>query len=285
MRVRLRWVMAIGCVMLAVASSPVVAGASFQGTRSIALSESSRAVEKAKSYLKYMAFSESGLVEQLEYSGFSHADALQAVSNLQVDWNEQAQKKAKSYLEFSAFSAKGLVEQLEYEGFSEGQAQQAVASLQEDWNAQAAAKAKSYLAFSSFSYNSLVDQLVFDGFTNDQARYGVEHSDSGLTESQTSTSSGNQEQAVKKAQSYLQFTSFSKKGLAEQLEFEGFSSADAAYGAEHSGADWNEQAAKSAASYVRLMSMSNAELRDQLAFGGFTESEIAYAIAHFSQYL
>ncbi|WP_428911852.1 Ltp family lipoprotein [Niallia sp. Krafla_26] len=39
------------------------------------------------------------------------------------------------------------------------------------------------------------------------------------------------EQATKKAQDYLDFSSFSKQGLIEQLEFEGFTSEQAAYGA------------------------------------------------------
>ncbi|WP_341961966.1 Ltp family lipoprotein [Planococcus maritimus] len=37
------------------------------------------------------------------------------------------------------------------------------------------------------------------------------------------------EQAVKKAQEYLDYTPFSRSGLIEQLEFEGFSNGDAVY--------------------------------------------------------
>jgi hypothetical protein len=39
------------------------------------------------------------------------------------------------------------------------------------------------------------------------------------------------EQAAKKAAEYLSFTSFSRQGLVEQLIFEGFSPAEAEYGA------------------------------------------------------
>ena len=38
------------------------------------------------------------------------------------------------------------------------------------------------------------------------------------------------EQAAKAAQNYLDFSSFSKQGLIDQLEFEGFTSEQAAYG-------------------------------------------------------
>ncbi len=85
------------------------------------------AIAKAKSYLDYSAFSKKGLIEQLEYSQFSTADATFAVQHLEstgaVDWNEQAVKKAKSYLDYSSFSLQGLVEQLEYSGFTPSQAQ------------------------------------------------------------------------------------------------------------------------------------------------------------------
>ena len=39
------------------------------------------------------------------------------------------------------------------------------------------------------------------------------------------------EQADKKAASYMSYSSFSRSGLIKQLEFEGFSSAQAAHGA------------------------------------------------------
>ena len=38
------------------------------------------------------------------------------------------------------------------------------------------------------------------------------------------------EQAAKSAESYLEFSSFSRQGLIDQLVFEGFSQAEAEYG-------------------------------------------------------
>lgn len=81
------------------------------------------AVKKAESYLDYTAFSRSGLIEQLEYEGFSTEDATYAVDKVNPDWNEQAVKKAQDYLEYTSFSLDGLVEQLEFEGFTPEQAQ------------------------------------------------------------------------------------------------------------------------------------------------------------------
>lgn len=80
------------------------------------------AVKKAKSYLDFTSFSRSGLIGQLEYEGFSTADATYGVDHVTVDWYDQAKKKAASYLQFSSFSRQGLIDQLEYEGFTHDQA-------------------------------------------------------------------------------------------------------------------------------------------------------------------
>lgn len=79
------------------------------------------AVKKAKSYLAYTAFSYDGLIAQLEYEQFPHADAVYGADNSGANWNEQAAKKAKSYMEMSAYSRGSLIAQLEYEKFTQAQ--------------------------------------------------------------------------------------------------------------------------------------------------------------------
>ena len=86
------------------------------------------ALLKALSYLKSSAFSAKGLIEQLQFEGFSKEDATLAVSMCGADWNEQAALKAKSYLKHQAFSHSGLVEQLVFEGFTQEQAEYGVSS-------------------------------------------------------------------------------------------------------------------------------------------------------------
>lgn len=83
----------------------------------------SNARRKAESYLEFSAFSRSGLIEQLEFEGFSNGDATYGVDSLNTDWNQQAAAKAASYLEFSSFSRSGLIEQLLFEGFTPEQAE------------------------------------------------------------------------------------------------------------------------------------------------------------------
>lgn len=80
------------------------------------------ALQMAKRYLNYTAFSYKGLIGQLEYEKFSHEDAVYGADNCGADWNEQATKMAKQYLDYSSFSRAGLIDQLEYEGFTSEQA-------------------------------------------------------------------------------------------------------------------------------------------------------------------
>lgn len=132
------------------------------------------ALESAKQYLRYSAFSYQGLIEQLEYEKYSHEDAVYAVDNCGADWNEQSLKSAKQYLDYSAFSHSGLIGQLEYEKFTSEQAKYGADNCGADWNEQAAKAAKQYLDYSSFSRDSLINQLEYEGFTHEQAVYGVE---------------------------------------------------------------------------------------------------------------
>ncbi len=80
------------------------------------------ALETAGGYLDIMPFSYNGLVDQLEYEGYTHEEAVYGADHCGADWNEQAVKSAKSYLDMMDFSRDGLIEQLEYEGFTHEQA-------------------------------------------------------------------------------------------------------------------------------------------------------------------
>lgn len=87
------------------------------------------ALKQAKNYLETMPFSAKGLLDQLEFEGYSHDDALFAVSNCGADWNTQAALKAKSYLETMPFSRQSLIDQLLFEGFTQEQAEYGVSAI------------------------------------------------------------------------------------------------------------------------------------------------------------
>ncbi len=87
------------------------------------------ALAKANDYLDFSAFSYTGLIDQLEYEGFTKEEATYGADNCGADWNEQAAKKAQQYMDYSSFSKSRLIDQLEYEGFTAEQAQYGAAAV------------------------------------------------------------------------------------------------------------------------------------------------------------
>ena len=105
------------------ADSSIAAERNYPQTSTPSITSGMRnALKSAESYLSVMPFSYSGLVEQLEYEGYSHAEAAYAADNCGADWYAQAVKTAKQYLEIMSFSRSGLIDQLEYEGYTHDQA-------------------------------------------------------------------------------------------------------------------------------------------------------------------
>jgi len=93
---------------------------------------------------------------------------------------------------------------------------------------------------------------------------------------------GPQRKAVRSAESYLDFSGFSRKGLIEQLSSDagdGYDKADAAAAVDSLDVDWNEQAARSAKNYLDMMGFSCNGLIEQLSSDsgdGYTASEARY---------
>ncbi len=88
----------------------------------------------------------------------------------------------------------------------------------------------------------------------------------------------NQLNAKRKAASYLSIAPFSRVNLIKQLEFEGFSNADAMYGTDAQKADWKAQAAKAAKNYLNLTAFSRSGLIEQLLFEGYTTEEATFGV-------
>ena len=84
---------------------------------------------------------------------------------------------------------------------------------------------------------------------------------------------------VKTARNYLNFMAFSRKGLIDQLVYEGYSTESAEYAVDNIGADWNQQCAKKAKDYLEFMSFSREGLYEQLAYEGFTDEQIQYGLS------
>ena len=132
------------------------------------------AISSAKEYLDTQGFSKQGLIEQLEFEGYTKEEAVYGANNCGADWNAQAIRSAKSYLETQGFSRQGLIEQLEFEGYTKEEAVYGVNKCGVDWKQQAIVVAKSYLESMSFSRRALMEQLEYEGFTHEEAQYGVD---------------------------------------------------------------------------------------------------------------
>ena len=70
----------------------------------------------------------------------------------------------------------------------------------------------------------MIEQLEYEKYTSEQAKYGADNCGANWNE-----------QAVKSANSYLDFSSFSKDQLIQQLEYEGFTHEQAVHGAAENG--------------------------------------------------
>ncbi len=88
--------------------------------------------------------------------------------------------------------------------------------------------AVSYLDYTAFSRTGLLAQLVFEGFADGDAEFAVARleGEGGVDWNA---------QAAASAANYLQFSPFSRAGLIDQLEFEGFTPEQAEYGVSTTG--------------------------------------------------
>lgn len=87
-----------------------------------------------------------------------------------------------------------------------------------------------------------------------------------------------QQNAVKKAESYLSNMGFSRQGLIEQLMYNEYSEADATFAVDYINPDWNLEAAEKAQSYLDSMAFSRQGLIDQLIYNGFTPEQAEYGV-------
>ena len=87
-----------------------------------------------------------------------------------------------------------------------------------------------------------------------------------------------QKNAIKSAQSYLEFMAFSKIGLIKQLKYEGYSEEDSTYAVSQITVNWKEQAVKSGKGYLEITPFSRDGLIKQLKYEGFTDEEATYAV-------
>ena len=247
------------------------------------------AVRTAQSYLESSGFSRKGLIEQLDYDGYTIGDATTAIDSLDMNWLKQAKKTAKSYLQDSGFSRKGLIEQLDYDGYTISDATTAVDSLDMNWIKQAKKTAKSYLRDSGFSRDGLIEQLEYDGYSVNDATAAVDSLNLGQAKSDKPKQShteraevicknpgdltGPQKNAARSAKEWLDCSPYSRKGLIETLsESDGYGVSDATFAVDSLDMNWTKQAKKAAKEWLDCSPYSRKGLIETL-----TESD-GYAV-------
>jgi hypothetical protein len=87
-----------------------------------------------------------------------------------------------------------------------------------------------------------------------------------------------QQNALRKAADYLDYSAFSRPGLIGQLEFEKYSTVDSTWAVDRVTVDWNEQAAKKAKDYLEYTAFSRSGLFDQLIYEGYTPAQAEYGV-------
>lgn len=254
------------------------------------------AVRTAHSYLESSGFSRDGLIEQLEYDGYTGSDATTAVDSLDMNWIKQAKKTAKSYLQDSGFSHNGLIEQLEYDGYTSSDATTAVDSLNlgqsksdkpkhsqtetveftpqnsaDLTNPQknAVRSAKDWIEYSAYSRNNLIETLSqSDGYTIRDATFAVDSLDINWAK-----------QAKKAAKDWIEYSAYSRKNLIETLsQSDGYTINDAAAAVDGLNIDWNEQALRSAKDWLEYSGYSRKNLIETLSQSdGYSQSQATYA--------
>ena len=254
------------------------------------------AVRTAHSYLESSGFSRDGLIEQLEYDGYTGSDATIAVDSLDMNWIKQAKKTAKSYLQDSGFSRNGLIEQLEYDGYTSSDATTAVDSLNlsqsksdkpeqsqtetveftpknsaDLTNPQknAVRSAKNWLEYSAYSRNNLIETLSqSDGYTIRDATFAVDSLDINWAK-----------QAKKAAKDWIEYSAYSRKNLIETLsQSDGYTIDDATAAVDGLNIDWNEQALRSAKDWLEYSGYSRKSLIETLSESdGYSKSQATYA--------
>ena len=89
------------------------------------------ALGKAEVYLSFYYFSYAGLVEQLQFEGYTAEEAEYAADHCGADWKEQAVGKGKIYMQTADLSYTRLIEQLQHDGFTAEEAEYAVDQIYE----------------------------------------------------------------------------------------------------------------------------------------------------------
>jgi len=127
-----------------------------------------------------------------------------------------------------------------------------------------------------FSYGNPTDTVLVGDWNGDlRTTIGVRR---GTAKAAEGAGTISQQNALRTAKQYLEYSAFSRIGLIGQLEYEKYSTQDATWAVDRLNVNWNEQAARMAKAYLKFTSFSRAGLIDQLIYEGFTPQQAEYGV-------
>lgn len=107
--------------------------------------------------------------------GYTEAEVEEAISGLDIDWNEMAVERAKDILGYSFHSRASLIDKMQDFKFTRGEAEYAVDNMGADWKEQAALGAKNLLESDvDYTIDQIANMLESRGFTEEEQEYGME---------------------------------------------------------------------------------------------------------------
>ena len=80
------------------------------------------ALASAQTYLSVMNFSYQGIIDMLEYEGYSETECKYAADNCGADWNGMAANEAKKLIDGGVTTKEEIVDQLIFKGYTYQQA-------------------------------------------------------------------------------------------------------------------------------------------------------------------
>lgn len=131
--------------------------------------------------LKIMPTSASGLVRELtgaaRNTGFTKEQVMQAITTLNINFDDQAVKYAQMMVRVGGFSKQGMVKIFQHEGFTAEQTQYAMKIVPVDFRRNACQAASRFAKALNISGEKLKEALERAGFTPDEVSYGMAHPD------------------------------------------------------------------------------------------------------------
>ncbi|RAX50786.1 hypothetical protein DQ353_02805 [Arthrobacter sp. AQ5-05] len=174
----------------------------------------------------------------------------------------------------AAVASPGVTQAAEAEASAKAEAE-ASAKSEAEANAKAKAKEEAKAAAKAEADATAKAQAEASAKAKEEAK--AEAAASAKAEAEAGTVS--QQNALRAAESYLEYTAFSRKGLISQLKFEDYSTKDATWAVDRVKVNWNEQAAKAAENYLDYTAFSRNGLVEQLIFEGYTRKQAEHGVS------